>query len=189
MKTLTKITLLGSVLAVCFQLYLAFHYYPIKFGFSSGPSLCSVNSTFDCDAVAASEYSAFIGVPFALWGAALNLLIFLLALAQWWGWSDHPERLRRAVVVMCGISALASIVMAFVSVTKLHNYCLFCIALYFISFIMFECYRRTLQEPFFANLGRDMHNLWSESKGIPHSRFLAITCFWKLTASQKLKTS
>src|ERR1700722_484314 len=95
MKTLTQITLLGAALSVVIHLYLSYHYYPIKFGFSSGPSICSVNATFDCDAVAASQYSAVFGIPLAVWGAATNLVIFLLVLLQWWGWSEYPERLRR----------------------------------------------------------------------------------------------
>src|SRR5438874_2285036 len=98
MKTLTKITLLGAALSVVISLYLAYHYYPIKFGFSSGPSVCSINATFDCDAVAASSYSAFLGIPMALWGAAANLMIFLMVLGQWWQLSDHTERMRRAAL-------------------------------------------------------------------------------------------
>jgi protein-disulfide isomerase len=49
---------------------------------------------------------------------------------------------------------------------KLHNFCLFCIAAYALSLIQFLCYQKTLQEPFFANLGPDLGELWSESKGI-----------------------
>lgn len=31
---------------------------------------------------------------------------------------------------------------------------------------MFECYRRTLEEPFFANLWNDLNHLWEESRGV-----------------------
>ncbi len=164
MKTLTKITLLGAAVSVILHLYLAFHYYPIRFG-SSGPSICSINATFDCDAVSASSFSAFLDVPLALWGAATNLVIFILALGQWWGWSDDPERLRRWTLVLIGLSAFASATMGVVS-TQLHNYCLFCITLYVLSFIMLGCYARTLQAPFFGNLGSDLAGMWPRSKGV-----------------------
>jgi protein-disulfide isomerase/uncharacterized membrane protein len=165
MKTLTKITLLSSALAVFVHIYLSFHYYPIKFGFSSGPSICSINATFDCDAVAASSYSDVLGVPVALWGMAANFVIFILVLGQWWGFTEHPERLRRWAFVLISLSALASVAMGALSLT-MHSYCLFCITAYVLSIIMFFCYRATLQEPLFANLGDDLFALWSESKGI-----------------------
>lgn len=156
---------MSAALATFVHLYLAYHYYPVKFGFSSGPSICSINATFDCDAVAASSYSDFLGVPIALFGFATNLVIFLMVLGQWLGWTEHPERLRRWALLLMGLSLVASITMGIVSL-RLHNYCLFCIAAYVLSVIMFVCYQPTLQEPFFANLGGDLASLWSESRGI-----------------------
>jgi len=172
MKTLTKITLMSTAIAVFVHLYLAYHYYPIKFGFSSGPSICSINATFDCDAVAASSYSDFMGVPIALWGFATNLIIFFMVFGQWLGWTEHPERLRRGALSLITISFGASVVMGFISL-NLHNYCLFCILAYILSIISFFSYRATLQEPFFANLTDDILQLWSESKGIVFA-FIAI---------------
>jgi len=165
MKTLTKITLLSTLLAVIIHIYLAFHYYPIKFGFSSGPSVCSINATFDCDAVAASQFSSFLDVPLAIWGAATNAVIFVLVLLQWWGWTDHPERLRRWNLVLIAGTFVASVVMGALSL-KLHSYCLFCISAYVLSIVAFICYRATLQEPFFGALFDDVPALFGESRGI-----------------------
>lgn len=165
MKTLTKITLLSTSLAVIIFMYLAYHYYPVKFGFSSGPSVCSINATFDCDAVAASQYSAFLNVPLAIWGAAANLVIFVMVLLQWWGWSEHPERLRRWTFILISGTLLASVVMGLISL-NLHSYCLFCISSYVLSLISFLCYRATLHEPFFASLPDDFSSLFSESRWI-----------------------
>lgn len=166
MKTLTKITLFGAALSIILHAYLAFHYYPIKFGFSSGPSMCNVSATFDCDAVAASTHSAVFGIPLAVWGAAANLILFFMVLGQWIGWSDHPERLRRWGIVLAGSSVLASLIMGIISATKLNNYCLICIALYALSVVVFEAYRRTLQEPFFSQLGANIGHFYNDSKGI-----------------------
>lgn len=165
MKTLTKITLLSTALAVIVHIYLAYHYYPIRFGFSSGPSVCSINATFDCDAVAASQYSAFLDVPMAMWGAATNAVIFVLVLLQWWGWTEQPERLRRWSLILITGTVVASVVMGALSL-KLHNYCLFCMTAYVLSLIAFICYRSTLQEPFFASIFDDIPALFSESRGI-----------------------
>jgi protein-disulfide isomerase/uncharacterized membrane protein len=166
MKTLTKITLLCAFLSVIVHAYLALHYYPIKFGFSTGPSICSVNAKFDCDAVAASNYSSAFDIPLAVWGGAVNLIIFILILSQAWGWTDHPERLRRWSLIMVSLNLLASLVMGVISLARLNNYCLMCISLYVLSIFMFACYRRTLEEPFFSNLGNDVSYLWAESRGI-----------------------
>lgn len=166
MKTLTKIALCCFALSIALHLYLALHHYPLSLGFSTGPSLCSINQTFDCDAVSASAFSSFFGIPLAVWGMVTNFFIFGLLLISWIQWSEHPERLKRGAFFLSLVSVLGSIAMATISATMMSNYCLFCITLYVLSAIGFFCIYKTLAEPFTKNFLSDIPYYFNESKGV-----------------------
>lgn len=93
-------------------------------------SVCAIDAQFDCDAVAASPYSALLGVPNALWAA------FAYALVLWLALRSRRERDRFPVAPaallfwgalgMTGYTAFLVIV----SFTRLDTFCLFCAALW-----------------------------------------------------------
>ncbi|MBX3022521.1 MAG: DsbA family protein [Bdellovibrionales bacterium] len=166
MKTRVQIALLSTLVSLGFHIYLTLHYYPLKFGFSSGQSICNVNATFNCDAVSASAYASLFGIPLSLWGAALNAVMFFLILLGWLEWTDHPERVRRSALLLSGSSMLASIVMGAISLLLLRNYCLFCIGLYILSIVTFVAYKGVVREPFWSSLKNDIPAWWSESRVI-----------------------
>lgn len=166
MKRRIQIALGGTFLSILAHLDLTRHYYPLKFGYASGQSVCNLNAKFDCDAVSASAYSAFAGIPLSAWGLAFNAVLFMMILLAWLEWSDHPERLRRWTVLLSGLSLGASVVMGSIALTMMNNYCLFCIALYVLSAIVFFALKGISKEPFLANIKRDVSSLFSESRGI-----------------------
>lgn len=157
---------MGCLLSIGAHLYLTLHYYPLKFGFASGQSLCNLNAKFDCDAVSASAYSALFGIPLAAWGAVFNAILFMMILLSWLEWSEYPERLKRWTVLLSGLGAGASLVMATISATMMANYCIFCIGLYFLSFVVFISLSGWLRDPFFESIRADIPVLWGESRGI-----------------------
>ncbi len=73
---LLLLPLLTTFIAMGVHLYLTQHYYALKFGTGEAGSMCNINEVLNCDAVTASEYSAFLGVPIALWGLFTNLVLF-----------------------------------------------------------------------------------------------------------------
>lgn len=166
MKRRIQLALMGCLLSVAAHLYLTIHYYPIKFGFADGQSMCNLNAKFDCDAVSASAYSAFLGIPMAAWGAVFNSVLFLLILLSWLEWSDHPERFKRWTVVMAGLGAAASVVMGSIAFTMMRTYCIVCIGLYVMSFVVLASVRGLVKGPLIAKLGEDIPHLWSESRGL-----------------------
>src|SRR6185437_2601668 len=117
--------------------YLSTHYYPLKFGFAAGQSICNLNAKFDCDAVASSSYADVFGVPVALFGASANFVLFVMMLLSWLEWTENPERLKRWSLLMAGFVLSASVVMGTISLTEMREYCLFCLTLYALSFIIF----------------------------------------------------
>lgn len=166
MKTFTKIALFLLLVSTCIHIYLTFQHYPLKLGFATGPSICSFNSTFDCDAVSVSAYSSFLGIPLSVWGGVTNFIIFLALLVSWLEWSERPERLKRFSFALAAASALGSVVMGTISFSLMKNYCLFCMILYVLSFVIAWLIYMTLKEPFFKNFLSDIGSYFTENRGI-----------------------
>lgn len=158
--------MMGCLCSIAAHIYLTLHFYPIKFGFSTGQSICNLSAKFDCDAVAASAYSSIFGMPIALWGAATNAVLFVLILLSWLEWSDNPERLKRWTLLLAGATFSASVVMGVISLTQMQSYCLFCISVYALSTIVFFSIYGLSHEPFWEGIKRDIPLLFAESKGI-----------------------
>ena len=102
----------------------------------AGPSFCSLGSALDCDRVALSPYSVFIGVPVAAWGAVAYGAMTLLAAAG--------LRRRRVVaswpsgilLLLSATAAFATIPLAVVSAVKIGSLCLLCAATWVIDWAL-----------------------------------------------------
>lgn len=158
--------LVGCLLSIVAFVYLTLHYYPLKFGFAAGQSICNLNAKFDCDAVSASAYSAALGIPLSVWGMAAYFILFALILLGWLEWSDNPERTRRWALLLAGLNLIASLVMAGVSFFLLQSYCLFCIGIYILSMVVFFAFKGVLQEPFWMHLRRDLPVMLKQGRGL-----------------------
>ncbi len=194
MKVRIQIALMACLGSIFAHLYLTMHYYPLKFGFAAGNSICNLSAKFDCDAVAASSFSSFAGLPLSVWGMAANGVLFFMILFSWLEWSEHPERLKRWTLLLAGGSFAASLIMAAISFTQMSTYCLFCLSLYVLSAIIFYCFKGLLREPFWLHLKLDPPMLWTESKGvlvalaaIPVLAFLTDQMFMQDLGSEKVE--
>lgn len=165
MKTRVQISLVGCLIILAVQAYQTLHWYPLKFGFASGPSACSISQKLDCDAVSLSDYSSILNVPVSIWGGALAAVMFYFILLGWLEWSERPERIRRTAMTLAGLNAIASLVMAAISATLLNVYCPFCILIYLLSFIIFFAYRGVLREPYWAGPKSDLPDLATSARG------------------------
>lgn len=143
-----KLAALFTLIAVGLHAYLAFHYYDLNMGLPAGESFCNISDKFNCDSVALSQYSTFLNVPLALWGAVANGVLLLLLLGWMIGWSEDLELTSRSSFAWSLFIAAASVVMGLISILFLSTYCLFCIATYFISFInVFLIYKEINSTP------------------------------------------
>ncbi len=78
-------------------------------------SFCAVNAEFDCDAVALSPYSVFLGIPLAAWGVVGFAVIYLAAGKR------SPSLFPLAL-----LATLASVAMLAVELWLIGSVCLFC---------------------------------------------------------------
>lgn len=120
--------------------YLTSEHYAVKYGTASGDSICSINDTFNCEAVAASKYSSMVAdIPNAILGFVLAF-IMLIALFGILISSDdekNNENWRQFFGFLASINLLASIVMGSIALFAMSVYCLFCICLYILSIGIF----------------------------------------------------
>lgn len=130
----TYLLAITITLSIILQAYLSNKYFQIHYGEGSSESaICSINETFNCEAVTASSYSQFLNIPLSVWGLGLNLVLFIL-LVSFLLSDNFKKEWFSALQLLVIISALSSIVMGLISISFLSVYCLFCILLYLLSF-------------------------------------------------------
>ncbi len=158
-----KVAFLLVLVSIGFHTYLTFHHYDLNYGVPSGESVCNINATFNCDAVAASKYSAVFGIPIALWGAVANGVLAILLLGWIVGWTDNISRINRYALWLSGLIAGASIIMGGISAALMSIFCLFCMATYLLSFLTFA-FIWSDSDDFESSAGEDAAALFGESK-------------------------
>ena len=64
-----------AIIAIFICIDLLIVYINANFNPGASPSFCVINDQIDCDAVAKSYFSRFIGVPLSIWGLGFYSLI------------------------------------------------------------------------------------------------------------------
>jgi putative FmdB family regulatory protein len=103
-------------------------------------SVCAMSEGVNCETVAVSPYSVFVGLPVSVWGVLGYLAMGFLAL-----WSLSTRRLHFTwslglLGVLTSFSVVTSAILAFISVTRIDSLCLFCMASYAINAGLFAVY-------------------------------------------------
>lgn len=154
------LALLTTLAAIGVHIYLTQHYYGVKFGLGEGGSICNVNEVLNCDAVTASKFAAFLGLPVALWGVATNLILFCFIGLTRYNLTQDRAKTSRYTFLLSLTTVLASVVMATISVTAMNNLCLFCIAAYVLSVIGFVAICLGAEKVSMKNIVEDIKDLF-----------------------------
>jgi len=89
-------------------------------------SFCTVSDLLDCDRVAMSRFSVFLGLPVAVWGALGYGLATALAVWGLAGRRPHPGWPAGLLVLLSGAAVAASLALALVSELAIGAWCLLC---------------------------------------------------------------
>ena len=120
-------------IGLIFSSYSINHYYKVKL-VTGQSSVCNINQTFNCDAVANSAYSSLFGAPLGVYGASYFLImIVLLSIGISTSKSARSHFLTYSYVNMLGV--LVSLALAVISSIVLHVYCLACIGIYLVCLL------------------------------------------------------
>ena len=121
---------------------LAFIYYQANFNRGALPSFCSINDFIDCDGVARTTESQFLGVPLAYWGLFLYGFILLLLNVDWLKKIPFLKFLgvfknKYHYIASLGvISFTLSMVLLFVSLQVIHKLCIMCAVTYVLNLLI-----------------------------------------------------
>lgn len=99
-------------------------------------SFCAFDEVFNCDRVATSRYSVFLGLPVAAWGVLGYAVPAGLA-----GWAlarrrPHPGWPAGLLLLVSAAAVAASIALALVSKLLIGAFCLLCAAAWTLSFLL-----------------------------------------------------
>lgn len=182
---------IGSLLISCAILaYLTFKHFDLYTSQSPESSICNVSAVFDCDSVNVSPYAKFLGIPMALWGFFTNLVTLAFFLIYWLG-GKSDRLLGQLTFGLSLFMVLMSVVMAALS-AKMEVYCLFCIALYFLSLLTFGGMTLALPRPWLGSIGETFKGLFATHSTyvatvvmvIPFLSWLSNVILWDVTGSQ-----
>lgn len=133
--------LIGLVLTV--ELTLIF--FKVNFNDSYSASFCSVNNLIDCDGVAKTNYSLFLGIPLSLWGMffyTLTLFLNYVHLIQnrFKNTIFDVFKNPKSYIATLGLLSFAiSMCLATISIFKINKICVLCFITYFIDLFIALC--------------------------------------------------
>lgn len=118
---------------------LALIYYDSNFNPYALPSFCSVNSFIDCDGIAQTIHSQFLGVPLAYWGMGLYLFVLFLVFVdklkeiKFLGFLNVFKSPFAYISSLGYISFAISMILASVSIFEIKKICILCLFTYFLN--------------------------------------------------------
>ncbi len=117
-----------AVVGVVTSLYSIKHHLELRIHGHTDAS-CNINSSINCDAVAASKYSEILGVPLGVWGLGYFLAMVVLAITVFTQHKSSKEH-EPTWFVMTAIGVLTSLALAGISLGVLGTVCIVCVVIY-----------------------------------------------------------
>jgi len=115
---------------------LAIIYYDSNFNPYALPSFCSINQYIDCDGVAQTVHSQFLGIPLAYWGMFLYVFIMFLLVVdklkeiKFLGFLKVFKNPLAYISALGLVSFILSMILAGVSIFEIKKVCLLCVFTY-----------------------------------------------------------
>ena len=137
--TKNKVINIACILGIICCTELAIIYYQANYNLYAEPSFCNINDFVDCDGIAQTSKSVFLGIPLTYWGFILYTFILMLL------YSDKLKEVKFLkflkvfknpyyyISTLGIISFVISIFLAFMSIFQIHKICILCFVTYFIN--------------------------------------------------------
>ena len=99
-------------------------------------SVCAMSDAVNCETVARSPFSVFLGAPVSVWGMLGYLILSFFCL-----WHIKGPRLHNAyplgiLTLLVATASIAAALLAFISYTRIDSICIFCMTLYGINMLL-----------------------------------------------------
>lgn len=105
-------------------------------------SFCTINDFIDCDGVAKTAKSVFLGVPLAIWGLILYTFILFLTYVdklkniKWLGFLEVFKNPVSYIFAVGLIAFLISMTLACISLFEIKKICILCVFTYFLNLVI-----------------------------------------------------
>ncbi|MFA6989725.1 MAG: vitamin K epoxide reductase family protein [Candidatus Gastranaerophilaceae bacterium] len=132
-----------AILGLITTIKLTLIYINANFVIGAQPSFCAINDYIDCDAVAKSQFSYFLGVPNSIWGMLFYLFILFLSIVDkikkipLFKFTEVFKNPQSYIFCLSIISIIVSLFLAWISSIVIHKLCLLCYVTYFLNIILF----------------------------------------------------
>ncbi len=129
------IAIIGLITAI----KLCIIYFNVNFNPYSLPSFCSVSNYVDCDGVAKTQFSQFLGIPLAMWGLFLYLFILFLCFVdklkniRFLGFLQVFKNPLSYIYCIMILSFAISMILAVISIFEIKKICILCFVTYFLD--------------------------------------------------------
>lgn len=131
-----------SLIGFITTIKLAMIYFDANYNKYALPSFCSINEFIDCDGIAHTTHSQFLGIPLAYWGMFLYIfIIFLLYVdklkeMKFLGFLKVFKNPLAYISALGFISFAISMVLAGISIFEIKKICILCFFTYFLNLLI-----------------------------------------------------
>ncbi len=102
--------------------------------YQADSSVCSIGKAANCETVAENPWSVFLFMPVSVWGI-LGYLFTAVGVAA--GFMAKDRRLPLMYLfAIGGLSCLVSLILGYISITKITSICIFCFGTYIVNFAL-----------------------------------------------------
>jgi protein-disulfide isomerase/uncharacterized membrane protein len=126
-----------SLLGLLFSAVALYQHVVVTHGLATGPSFCNISRHINCDAVNASPWSLFLGLPVAAYGLLFYLGILGLVSLSGSGRSVSAHKAYEVVLFLSLVASLVSLALFCISEFIIGALCLMCLGLYLTNFCLF----------------------------------------------------
>ncbi len=136
--TIQILTVIGFLLTI----KLACIYYVANYEKYALSSFCSINDFIDCDGAAKSSVSQFWGIPLAYWGMLFYITVFFLTIVdklkqvKFLKFLEVFKNPLSYIATLGTIAFACSMVLAGLSLFKIHKLCILCVITYFMNLLI-----------------------------------------------------
>lgn len=128
--------LILAVIGILISVELSIIYYNANFLSAIKPSFCAINETINCDSVARTQYSHFLGVPMSIYGLIYYIVVFIFSIFIL-GYQEKFKNIKSYLFSLSTIGLLISLVLGGISALLIHKICILCYITYFINLFIF----------------------------------------------------
>ncbi|MGB0453294.1 MAG: thioredoxin domain-containing protein [Bacteriovoracaceae bacterium] len=131
-----------GVSIILVSIYLTSHYFGLHFPseLSNSSSLCNINSYFNCNGTSLSTFSNIFGVPVAIPGAVIGLLVLL-------GFAIKNEGYEKTLYSILILNAVGCLLLLIYSLFFVGGLCPFCTVYYILSWVTLFLFLKNSASP------------------------------------------